>query len=139
MHIQLLTIVRFFDNTALLHPREIAAIWETDEIRRQRPTPQDEARSGMNVIETTMWDALPRFMRTLDDASRARLGRPLPPHASPVQIGSWMGGDRDGNPNVTAHVTREVCLLARSMAADLFARDMATLHVELSMNSCRYD
>src|SRR5690606_5717021 len=57
-----------------------------------------------------------------------------PPDAAPIRFGSWMGGDRDGNPNVTAEVTRRTILLARWMAADLYLRDIAALHEQLSMN-----
>jgi phosphoenolpyruvate carboxylase len=57
----------------------------------------------------------------------------LPLEAAPIRFASWMGGDRDGNPNVTAAVTREVLLLARWMAADLYLRDVDHLAAELSM------
>src|SRR5690606_36609713 len=60
-------------------------------------------------------------------------GLRLPLEAAPVRFASWMGGDRDGNPNVTAAVTREVLLLARWMAADLYLRDVDQLAAELSM------
>ncbi|PHF03646.1 hypothetical protein COF84_31430, partial [Bacillus wiedmannii] len=53
--------------------------------------------------------------------------------AAPIRFASWMGGDRDGNPNVTAAVTRVVLLLARWMAADLYLRDVDHLAAELSM------
>ncbi len=53
--------------------------------------------------------------------------------AAPIRFASWMGGDRDGNPNVTASVTREVLLLARWMAADLYLRDIDKLAADLSM------
>ncbi|MCZ2986438.1 phosphoenolpyruvate carboxylase, partial [Acinetobacter baumannii] len=56
-----------------------------------------------------------------------------PLEAAPIRFASWMGGDRDGNPNVTAPVTREVLLLARWMAADLYLRDIDHLASELSM------
>ena len=57
----------------------------------------------------------------------------MPLDAAPIRFGSWMGGDRDGNPNVTAAVTEEVCLLARWQAADLYLREVERLHDELSM------
>jgi phosphoenolpyruvate carboxylase len=113
--------------------REIHAIWETDELRRERPTPADEARWGFAVIEQTLWTALPRHLRRLDRALRRFTGKPLPAEAAPVRFGSWMGGDRDGNPNVTPAVTEEVCLLSRWMAADLLFREVDALRSELSM------
>lgn len=116
--------------------RQVTAIWQTDEVRHRRPSPVDEARGGFVVIEQVLWDALPRVLRDLDAALELHLGQPLPLEAAPITFGSWMGGDRDGNPNVTAAVTVEVCLLARWMAADLFARDIAALSEELSMTRC---
>lgn len=116
--------------------REITAIWQTDEIRRLKPSPADEARGGLVVIEQSLWDALPRFLREMDHRLLQHTGRGLPLDAAPVQFGSWMGGDRDGNPNVTASVTREVCRLNRWMAADLFHREIIALGAELSMARC---
>ncbi|MEE4301309.1 MAG: phosphoenolpyruvate carboxylase [Pseudomonadales bacterium] len=113
--------------------RLVAEAWYTDEIRSERPTPQDEAKWGFAVIENSLWRALPRFMRRLDAELRASGAEPLPPLAAPVRFAIWMGGDRDGNPNVTAAVTREVLMLARWMAADLFLEDVESLQSQLSM------
>jgi phosphoenolpyruvate carboxylase len=115
--------------------REITAAWETDEVRRERPTPLDEVKGGLFIFEQTLWNALPGCLRTLDDALRANTGRALPIDAAPIRFGSWIGGDRDGNPNVTAVVTGEACLLARWVAADLYYRDLDALRSELSMQS----
>lgn len=115
--------------------REITAAWETDEVRHERPTPLDEVKGGLFIFEQTIWDALPRYLRGLDDALRARTGRALPVDAAPIRFGSWIGGDRDGNPNVTASVTGDACLLARWVAADLYLREIDALRSELSMRS----
>src|SRR5688572_13258497 len=85
--------------------REIEAAWETDETRHERPTPLDEVRSGLIVFEQSLWDAMPRFLRSIDRALIAATGRGLPLDAAPLRFGSWIGGDRDGNPNVTPEVT----------------------------------
>jgi len=116
--------------------RLIAEAWHTDEIRQTRPSPQDEARWGFAVVESSLWQALPRFMRELDDARSTRGLSPAPTDAAPVRFATWMGGDRDGNPNVTADVTREVLMLGRWMAADLFLRDVEVLQASLSMRAC---
>ena len=50
-----------------------------------------------------------------------------------LRMGSWIGGDRDGNPNVTAEVTKKACLLSRWMAADLYLRDIEDLRIDLSV------
>ena len=113
--------------------REVEAIWETDETRDERPTPLDEVRGGLIVFEQSLWDALPRFLRSVDRALVAATGRGLPLDAAPVRFGSWIGGDRDGNPNVTPEVTRKACLLARWVAADLYLNEINALRGELSM------
>lgn len=116
--------------------RLIVAAWNTDEIRAERPTPVDEARWGFVTIEQTLWRAVPAYLRELDDWLQQNLNRRLPLDFAPIRFASWMGGDRDGNPNVTAEVTREVIRLARWMAADLFGRDIEQLYQELSMQQC---
>lgn len=112
----------------------ITQAWHTNEIREQRPTPVDEAKSGFAVIETSLWYAVPEFIRELDEALTPVLGHGLALDATPIRFSSWMGGDRDGNPFVTAKVTRQVLLLSRWKAADLFVRDLDVLSNELSMN-----
>ena len=110
--------------------------WHTEEIRDRRPTPVDEATWGFSVIENSLWDAIPDFMRDLDLKLQQEYNIKLPIDAQPVQISSWMGGDRDGNPFVTSTVTQTVLHLARRRAAKLFAKDISALQVELSMGKC---
>ncbi len=112
---------------------EITATWMTDEVRRDPPTPVDEVKWGLVAFEQTLWDAVPRYLRALDQALVAATGAGLPLDAAPLRFGSWIGGDRDGNPNVTPDVTVRATLLARWMAADLHARDLEALRGELSM------
>ncbi|XP_023762067.1 phosphoenolpyruvate carboxylase 4 [Lactuca sativa] len=116
--------------------REITSIWQTDELRRHKPTPVDEARAGLNYVEQSLWKAIPHYLRRLSNALKKHTGRPLPLTCTPIKFGSWMGGDRDGNPNVTAKVTRDVSLLSRWMAIDLYIREVDNLRFELSMNQC---
>ena len=114
--------------------RLLAEVWHTDEIRRRRPTPQDEARWGFAVVEQSLWRALPDFLRGVDDLLAGCCGTRLPLDAAPLRFASWMGGDRDGNPNVTAAVTAQVLLQARQLAAELHLRDVERLITELSMH-----
>jgi phosphoenolpyruvate carboxylase len=113
--------------------REILSAWATDEVRHQRLTPIDEVKGGLIVFEQSLWDALPRFLRGVDRALTSVTGSPLPLGASPVRFGSWIGGDRDGNPNVTPDVTRRAALLARWVATDLYLKEVVALRDELSM------
>jgi phosphoenolpyruvate carboxylase len=116
--------------------RRVIAGWHTDEIRRHRPTPVDEAKWGFATIESVLWRALPQYLRELDRELKRHTGERLPLNAAPLRFASWMGGDRDGNPNVTAAVTEAVLTLARWEAADLFLRDVHELREDLSMGEC---
>ncbi|MGH9308806.1 MAG: phosphoenolpyruvate carboxylase [Vicinamibacterales bacterium] len=114
--------------------REIDGAWHTHEVRRERPSPLDEVRSGMAVFEETLWDAVPAFCRSLDRTLRQVTSRRLPLDCAPIRFGSWIGGDRDGNPSVTPEVTRHACLMARWTALSLYAREIEALRFELSMS-----
>ncbi|KAJ3023929.1 hypothetical protein HKX48_009137 [Thoreauomyces humboldtii] len=115
---------------------EIMAAWRTNTVRRIKPTPDDEARNGLMVLENTIWAALPSFMSTVDHAL-AEIGQPpLPIDSKLITFGSWIGGDRDGNPFVTAEVTREVIKLCRWRAATLIYGEVDKLMFDLSMTMC---
>ncbi len=124
------------DQIRLSLHRAITEVWETDEIRRKRPTPVDEARNGLIAVEQTLWDVVPDVIRQLDHALSQCTDKHLPLTASPIRFGSWMGGDRDGNPNTTLKVTREVSLISRLKAAELFHQEIAALRLDLSMTNC---
>ncbi|OVA05058.1 Phosphoenolpyruvate carboxylase [Macleaya cordata] len=145
-HIRIAHLLDYNDRPDLSHEdremliedlvREITAIWQTDELRRHKPTPVDEARAGLHIVEQSLWRAMPHYLRRVSNALKKHTGRPLPMTATPIKFGSWMGGDRDGNPNVTAKVTKDVSLLSRWMATDLYIREVDSLRFELSMNRC---
>lgn len=116
--------------------RAVQAQWETEEVRRERPSPIYEAQGGLLVFEQSLWNAVPRFLRGLDRSLRELTGEGLELEAAPVRFGSWMGGDRDGNPNVTPDVTWRTCLRARWIACDLYLRELRDLREELSLRSC---
>ncbi|XP_073302065.1 phosphoenolpyruvate carboxylase-like [Primulina huaijiensis] len=117
--------------------REIQAAFRTDEIRRTPPTPQDEMRAGMSYFHETIWKGVPKFLRRVDTALKnIGIDERVPYNAPLIQFSSWMGGDRDGNPRVTPEVTRDVCLLARMMAANLYCSQIEDLMFELSMWRC---
>ncbi len=116
--------------------RLVCEAWHSDEIRQVRPSAVDEAKWGFAVIENSLWEALPEFMREFDASVKETYGIDLPADFCPIKFASWMGGDRDGNPNVTAELTREVLSLSRWMAADLYLRDVRELLNQLSMWDC---
>lgn len=114
----------------------IALAWHTNEIRTQRPTPVDEAKWGMAVIENSLWKAVPDFCRQLNFHLEKHFGVQHPVGLAPVRFSSWMGGDRDGNPFVTAETTRQVLRMNRWKAAELFLEDVKSLTDELSVINC---
>nr|AAD49968.1 Similar to gb/X90982 phosphoenolpyruvate carboxylase (ppc1) from Solanum tuberosum [Arabidopsis thaliana] len=130
--------------------REITSLWQTDELRRQKPTPVDEARAGLNIVEQSLWKAVPQYLRRVSNSLKKFTGKPLPLTCTPMKFGSWMGGDRDGNPNVTAKVSllifydlnskptghERISLLSRWMAIDLYIREVDSLRFELSTDRC---
>jgi phosphoenolpyruvate carboxylase len=116
--------------------REVSSLWLSDEVSRAKPTPEHEAERGTLVIETVLWDAVPLFLKKLDATAQEFLGKGLPFTAKPIRFASWMGGDRDGNPNVKPNTTRKVCLRNRAKAATLFASDLQKLYGELSIHVC---
>jgi len=115
---------------------EITSIWKTDELKRYKPTPTAEAKWGLAVIEDSLWNAVPKICSRFDEAVQTHTGKKLPIDFSPLVFGSWMGGDRDGNPNVTAQTTEEVILLSRWEAANLYEKEFTKIIQNLSMHEC---
>ena len=115
---------------------EITIIWNTDDLKRTKPSPFDEARWGLAIIEDSLWETIPKVYRRLNSIFVKNMGKGLPKNFNPIEFGSWMGGDRDGNPNVTAEVTKEVILLSRWEAAKLYEKSLTKLIRSYSMVKC---
>ena len=115
---------------------EFTIIWNTDDLKRFRPTPSEETRWGLAVIEDSLWETIPKVYRRLNGIFLKNMGKNLPKNFNPIQFGSWMGGDRDGNPNVTSKVTKEVILLSRWEAAKLYEKALTKLIRSFSMEKC---
>jgi len=115
---------------------EFTIIWNTDDLKRTKPSPSDEARWGLAIIEDSLWETIPKVYRRLNDIFVKNIGKGLPKNFNPFEFGSWMGGDRDGNPNVTSHVTKEVILLSRWEAAKLYEKELTKLIRTLSIKKC---
>jgi len=115
---------------------EITSVWKTDEIKRSRPTPLEEVKWGLAVIEDTLWNAVPKICSRFDIAVKKYTKKNLPINFSPIRFSSWMGGDRDGNPNVTSKITKEAILLSKWEAANLYEKEFTKLIQNLSLHEC---
>jgi phosphoenolpyruvate carboxylase len=94
---------------------EITSLWQTDEVRSRRPTVYDEIKMGLDYYDVSIFATLPSLYREISEALHSAYGLEIEPRALPLVLhfGSWIGGDRDGNPFVTPEVTREALRLAR--------------------------
>eukprot|EP00285_Hemiselmis_virescens_P015091 CAMPEP_0173381640 /NCGR_PEP_ID=MMETSP1356-20130122/4035_1 /TAXON_ID=77927 ORGANISM="Hemiselmis virescens, Strain PCC157" /NCGR_SAMPLE_ID=MMETSP1356 /ASSEMBLY_ACC=CAM_ASM_000847 /LENGTH=993 /DNA_ID=CAMNT_0014335553 /DNA_START=55 /DNA_END=3036 /DNA_ORIENTATION=- len=112
----------------------LIAIWKTNPVRSFKPTPEDEARYGISVVEETLWKAVPEHYRVIDDSLRKIGQPPLPVDSTLITLGSWMGGDRDGNPFVTHVLTRRIVALCTMRACKLYHGDVESLLWKLSLH-----
>ncbi|PYI38959.1 phosphoenolpyruvate carboxylase [Arthrobacter psychrolactophilus] len=115
----------------------IDQMWQTDELRKVRPTPLDEARNAIYYLRNILTDAMPEVLTELSDLLGEH-GVTLPVDAAPLRFGSWIGGDRDGNPNVTSEVTREVLILQNQNAVKISLVLIDELLSVLSNSSALY-
>ncbi len=111
----------------------VVTLWQSDETRDRRPTVLDEVRHGLYFIETTLFDLIPRIYQEVD----AALARYFPGERFdlPVflQYGTWMGGDRDGNPYVTLQVTEDTLREQKGRILKLYAQAVEGLYEHLSV------
>ena len=114
--------------------REITSLWLTDRSRTARPEVTDEVLTGLWYFDTTLWQTVPLLQ---DELERALAGT-YPTVKAPkrwITFGSWMGGDRDGNPNVTPAVTAKTLMLHRRLALDKLQVSLRELSHQLSVSS----
>ena len=98
---------------------EITALWQTDDVRTARPTVRDEVRMALDYYESSLFDTLPVLYDEVHQALTAEYGEPGVPDAADlpllISFGSWIGGDRDGNPFVTPGTTVDALIMARDL------------------------
>ncbi len=115
---------------------EITAIWLTSRARTAKPAVTDEVRTGLYFVDEIFWDALPRIQADLK-AALAEHYPGVPAPARWLTLASWIGGDRDGNPNVTAAVTAETLRLHRGLAVERHRQRLQDLARRLSLSEKR--
>jgi phosphoenolpyruvate carboxylase len=99
---------------------EITALWQTDEVRLSKPSVTDEIRIGLDPYPMTLFETVPRIYAEIADSFREVYGVELQNHELPrvLSFGSWIGGDRDGNPSVTSDCTSDALQMARGVIFD---------------------
>ncbi len=111
----------------------IDLLWQTDELRLDRPDPTDEARNAVYYLADLYADAAPQVLNDLAETLRG-LGVETAPSARPLTFGTWIGGDRDGNPYVTPAVTRDVLLIQHEHGLRAAEKALDDLINELSVS-----
>lgn len=116
--------------------QEITALWQTDEVRLKKPTVRDEIHMGLDYFPMVLFETVPRLYAELEESLAEIYGTkpvetPLP---ELLHFGSWIGGDRDGNPYVTAGSTRDAVRLARHLIVDHYVAEVTRLVSQLSMS-----
>jgi phosphoenolpyruvate carboxylase len=108
---------------------EITSLWQTDEVRSRRPTVYDEIKMGLDYYDVSIFSTLPSLYREISESLRSTYGLEIEVHELPQMLtfGSWIGGDRDGNPFVTAEVTRDAIQLARGHLLLYYQRQLDEL------------
>jgi len=122
------------ERTARRLAEVIDLLWQTDDLRLERPEPADEARNAVYYLDDLHAGAAPAVLADLADLL-ASLGSPLEPTARPLSFGTWIGGDRDGNPNVSAPVTMAVLRMQHEHGIRDTERALEELIGELSVSS----
>jgi phosphoenolpyruvate carboxylase len=115
---------------------EVAGLWLTDRDRTVQPAVTDEVRTGLYFVENVFWDAVPALYEDLERALALHYPDVTPPPLW-LRLASWMGGDRDGNPNVTHAVTAETLRLHRGLAVEKHRRTLQELSRRLSLSGRR--
>jgi phosphoenolpyruvate carboxylase len=115
---------------------EVAGLWLTERDRAVSPSVTDEVRSGLFFVEEVFWDVVPQIYADLDGAL-ARYYPGVKVEHPWLRLASWIGGDRDGNPKVTAEVTAETLRLHRGLAVEHLRRDLGELSRRLSFSGRR--
>src|SRR5580704_2973994 len=117
---------------------QITALWQTDEVRLSKPSVTDEIRMGLDPYPMTLFDTVPRIYAEMADSFREVYGLEFQERELPrvLSFGSWIGGDRDGNPFVTAECTRDALQMARNVIIDHYLHQISKA-IDLLSSSIR--
>lgn len=115
---------------------EITALWQTDEVRLKRPSVDDEIRSGIRYFNLSLFETVPKIYEEISESLAIVFDFVVAPVDLPIvlRFGSWIGGDRDGNPLVTADCTTEALAMARDAALAHYIEQARSLARRLSVS-----
>jgi phosphoenolpyruvate carboxylase len=116
---------------------EVTVLWQTDELRHTKPTVMDEVKNGLYYIDQTLFDVLPMIHQELEDALKEYYPETSWDIPNFLRFGSWIGGDRDGNPNVTPDVTWETLHRQRKLVLKKYKELLIELSKRLSQATTR--
>ncbi len=122
------TLQRIAQAPAHVDPADLRLLWFTEELRRRHLDVADEVSTGVFYLTTSLFDAIPRVYRRLCRA----LGVEADAVGTPIRFGSWIGGDRDGNPSVTAEVTKAAVVAYATAALEAFRSRLDALKRRLT-------
>jgi phosphoenolpyruvate carboxylase len=111
----------------------VEALWQSDQLRHRRPTVIEEVRAVLNAVERSLWDALPAVAGELRQALAEQGVDPGP--LRPISLGSWVGGDRDGNPFVTPEVTLQTSRMMKEWVLERYLAEVGRLKDLVSHSS----
>src|SRR5580704_12968798 len=121
---------------------EITALWQTDDVRSARPTVRDEIRMALDYYESSLFDTLPVLYTEIAAAVAAEYPKQAPDEVTNIcdlpeliRFGSWIGGDRDGNPFVTPEATREALGMAHSLLLSHYRRRLQNIFEQLASST----
>lgn len=116
---------------------EVATLWQTDEIRQQRPRVGDEVKNVLFYLEEILFPLVPRFYAALEDACAGAYEGPPLEVPCLLRFGSWVGADMDGNPNVTPDVAIDTALAQATRVIELYVGELTSLGWALSQSTLR--
>ena len=116
---------------------EITSLWQTDEVRLKKPGAIDEVRMGLDYYSMTLFETLPKLYAEFSDSFESVYGKKLSRDEldDVIQFGSWIGGDRDGNPLITPQATADALEMARHVVLDFYIREIERLTEQLSSST----
>lgn len=116
---------------------EIITLWHTDELRHRKPEVLDEVKNGLHYFDKTIFDTLPEIFRELEMQLQDQISEKEWDIPNFIRFGSWIGGDRDGNPNVTPDITWSTLEMQRKLILNKYETSLIALMRRFSQSNKR--